>query len=354
MNRTTGILASALVVQLAVIGMRATGAGSGAASGAAADGAPLFPGLTAAQVAKVSIRDAAGTAIELARGPSGDWAVASAAGYPAKPDAVQRAIDKVLGAKSLAVAASSPRSHVGLEVTDEKAQRDVRFAGSDGKDLLRLLVGRSVAGGNFVRKAGENDVHRTSESIAIDLSTAPATYIDTQLISFEPNDIEALTITRGGAPIELAKEGEKWVMRKPIELDVERAKVEEVLRSASRVYFQKPVAPKAAKEHGLDLPALVVEVKAKGGATHKLDIGSKSPGGNARYARKAGSDFVLELAEYTFTSLDKDAEFFRPPPPPQAPVAPGVPGAAPAPGAPPAELPVAPPGAVPAPGAGKE
>jgi hypothetical protein len=272
------------------------------------------------------IADKEGASIELARQPDGSFVVASAGRYPTKADAVKKILEKLLALRSIAVAAINPKSHAGLDVAEGSAQRDVRLLDAGGAEIARIFLGRSVASGAFVRRSGANEVHRVGEAITWEFSTAPASYIDTQLILFDAAQAASVSITRGagGAVVLERGEGDAWKLKSPVELEAAKDKVDEVLRTASRVYFTRPVAAAAAAEHGLEKPAVAVEVKLKDGAVHRLEIGAPISGATGRYARKGGSPFVVEVSEQTLTSLDKDAAHFQPPPPP-APAAPAAP-----------------------------
>ncbi len=339
MSKMTLVLAAALVVQLALLGARwgVFGAGGSGAPEAAREGRPILGGVTAEQVARLKIADQAGVEIELARGRDEGWVVASAGDYPTKPDAVKKLLDKMLGLRSTAVAAESKRSHAGLEVAEGKAQRDVRLLAADGRELARLFLGRAVAGGSFVRRGGEDAVHRVEETIAWEASTAPATYIDTALLALDPAEVVSVTVTRAGAAAPLAlergtAEGAPWRVLKPVEFEPAKEKAEELARAAARVYFQKPVAPKALLEHGLEpVPAILVEAKTKDGTVHKVEIGAKSKDGTGRYARKGGASHVVEVNEHAVAAFEKDAEHYRPAPPAPPPGTPPSPGVVPPP-----------------------
>jgi hypothetical protein len=344
-SKTNVFLAALLVLQLAALGVRAArGGGSGdaaARAGVPAEGKPLLPGIEAAKVAKIEVKDNQAKEVVLARSGDG-WIVASAADYPAKPDAVQRILDKLLAIRSVGVTATNPKSHAGLEVGASNAIREVRLLDADGKELAHLYLGHPMAGGSLVRLAGSDDVHRTSESITYEASTAPATYVDTQLLSAEEVAVKAVSIARAGHPeltIERA-EGDKWKITRPAAVPAAKDKAEEVVRNAARVWFNRPVAKEAALEHGLTPPAIVVTATLQDGKTQVLEIGAKTPEGTGRFARKGGEKMVVEIAEHTADAFEKEIEALTEPPP-------GAPsgGGAPAPGAPPGL-----PGGMPAPG----
>jgi hypothetical protein len=336
MSTTSKALAALLVLQLALLGGRALSShGAGAGAAASDEGTPVVTGVTAGQVARVKIVDAQGTSIELARGGDG-WVVASAGDFPCKVDpatkasSVEKMIDKVLGLRSLAVAGTSKATQAALDVSEGRAQRDVRLLDGGGKELARLLLGRSVAGGAFVRRAGAEEVLRVGENITWDVSTSPATYIDTQLTSFDPASATSITISRAAGETIALEKGEKdaWRVVKPADFDADKAKAEDVVRAASRIAVARPAATTCtAQQCGLEPgPEVAIEVKLKDGTTQRVELGTKTADGASRYARKAGAKHIVEVAPYAIQGiLDKNVEAFKPAPP-----------AAPAPGAPPA------------------
>lgn len=329
MNRTTIFLAGLLLLQLGLLAVRGRGAGD-AASRAEAK-APLFPGLTVEQIARVRIADRAGQSVELARGDAGGWVVASAGRYPAKADAVERLLGKVVALESAGTAATNAASHAGFEVAEELFQRDLRLFDGAGKEAWRLFLGRPVAGGVFARKGGDATVHRIAEPLAWQAATQPLPFIDTQLVKLDPTKAKALSFARGGKPALALERGEggAWKATAPEPFDAEKAKVDETLRALSHVYAAAPVAAVAAAEHGLDGPeALTVEATLDDGTKVGISFGAASPTAGRRFARALGGA-VAEVADAQAKALEKDEAFFRPAPPPAPPPGAPAPGSKP-------------------------
>ncbi|MFC1707190.1 DUF4340 domain-containing protein [Planctomycetota bacterium] len=157
---------------------------SGNAATARVSSERLFPGVTVDQVASVHILDDEGKTIELGR-EDGEFVVKSAAGYPADEEKVEKLLEKVCTLRAEGVVARSEGSHGGLGLKEGKAEREVTLRNASGDELLKLLLGRAVAGGQFVRVAGETEVHRVSETLTWQCATYPSNYMDTQLIEFE-------------------------------------------------------------------------------------------------------------------------------------------------------------------------
>jgi hypothetical protein len=335
MRRGTIALAALLVIQTGALLVRARGHD---AAPAAAEKAPLFPGLTLDQVARVRIADRGGQAVELARKGEG-WVVASAGDYPAKKDAVERFLSKLVGLESTGVAATSEASHAAFEVAEALFQRDVRLFDGAGGEKARLFLGRQGAGGAFVRRAGAATVHRTAESLVWQAAVQPLPFIDTQLVKLDAKKAKGLTISRGKAPVAVLEkdEGGAWRASGPEAFDADKAKVEEVLRGLARAYAAAPAAAAATPAHGLEgEAALTVEATLEGGEKAGLTIGAPGAAGR-RFARPLGAEAVAEVSDAAAKALEKDLSFFRPAPPAAAPAptgaAPGA-GSAPAPAPP--------------------
>jgi hypothetical protein len=324
MSGGTKVLFVLLVLQLAAIGVR-TLASSGPGASRAAAGAPLVAGVDAAAVAKVEVKDQKGETALLARSGDG-WALESSAGYPARAEAAQKVLDKVLGARSIALVATKASSHAGLEVADANAQRTVRLLAADGKELAKVHFGKAASGGAFARAAGAAEVHRVEGAVTWELATSPGAYIDTQLLSFDMAQVQSFSIERRGATPTALERGtdDGWKVVSPVELSAAKEKVEEVLRAASRVWLVKPVAAKAAPEHGVDPAECLFKAKLKDGSEVSLALGKLAPDGRNVYARKGGSEFVVEISEHTHGQIEKEAEFFRPAPPPAPAPPPGA------------------------------
>jgi hypothetical protein len=318
MSRTAIALAVLLAIEVAALAVR-RGAGE-EGSAAAARKAPIFPGLTLEEVAHVRVADRDGASVEIARGDGG-WVIESAGRYPAKAEKVEQLISKIAGLQSSGIAATSPSSHAGLEVAERFFQREVRLLDAAGKERARLFAGRAVAGGCFVRRAGEAAVHRVAEPLQWQISPQAQSYIDPKIVKLDPGKARGLAIRRAGKTVVALEKGEggAWRATEPETFDADKAKVEQVLRALAGAYAAAPAGAKAAPEQGLDgEQALTVEALLEGDEKAGLTIGAKTAaaGQARRYARPLGSEAVAEIAETTAAALEKDAFFFKPAPPP--------------------------------------
>jgi len=339
MSITAKILAVLLLAQLAALAVVLGGDAAGsAASRGAALGTPFVTGFAASDVDRIEVKDDKGERLLLARSGDG-WVVETASGYPARPEAATKLVERILGLKSVAVVATQKRSHATLEVSEGKALRDVRLVAKDGRELVRVLFGKASGGGAFMRRAGADDVHRSDGSVTWEISTAVSTFIDTQLTSFDKAQVRSFSIERKGATPTALERGtdDGWKVAGDAGFAAAKEKVDQVLEAAAHAWFVKPAAPKAAPEHGVDPAECTFRAKLADGAEVTLALGKPVPGTTNVYARKGGSEFVVEIAESTLGAIEKEAEFFRPPPPAPAPGAPtdAPPGVMPIGGAPP-------------------
>jgi hypothetical protein len=309
---TTYVLAALLALQVGLL----VGRGRGSDAAPAGRKAAIFPGLTVEQVARVKIADRNGESLELAR-EGGGWVIASAGGYPAKADAVEKLVKKIVELESLGVAGTNPASQAAFEVSERLFQRDVRLLDAQGGEKARLLLGRQAAGGSFVRRAGDDAVHRVAESLVWQAATQPQSFMETQLVKLEPAKVKELSIAHGKTVRAALAKDEKgtWRATAPEAFEAEKAKVDEVIQALSRTYAAAPVGAKAAPEQGLDADdTLLVEAVLEDGSKAGVAIGKPATAGR-RYARAVGASAVAEVATGSADAIDKDAAFFRPAPP---------------------------------------
>lgn len=152
--------------------------------------------------------------------------------------------------------------------------------------------------------------HKPSEQA----STAPAATASPTVLKLDSGSIAQVSLTRkGGAPVTLAKGGDRWQITTPQAYPADQDVVSGLLASLSNLDGDRVVEDKATdlKAYGLDNPSLTLDVTLKDGKGHKLLLGDDTPAGSDVYAMLAGDPRVFTIASYTKTSVDKSLNDLR-------------------------------------------
>jgi hypothetical protein len=117
-----------------------------------------------------------------------------------------------------------------------------------------------------------------------------------RLFGGEARDVEEITLEHEGRTITARRKDEKtWEIINPTGLEADSDTWEQL--ATSFVELQKDEVVSAEKTDlapfGLDKPAIVVQVKRKGGAASGLMVGSENPRKTFHYAKRADSDEVF-------------------------------------------------------------
>ena len=246
-------------------------------------GQPVLPGLQAADVATLVIREP-GATLTLQRRDA-NWVIAERAGFPADLEQVRQLVLAVLGLK---VGATEPigdqdRARLGLDAKGTQLE----FRGADGKSLATLVVGKK-----YFKREPENPAQAPGDGRFVMLPEAPSRVV----IVADP-----LALATAQSATWIAKTGFGAEKLRSMEVDlagggrwrVARASVEgdwkltplyageklEVLRANSATYSLNRIeiadvaAPGARAEvTGLDRPATVV-ASTFDGLTYTLKLG---------------------------------------------------------------------------------
>jgi hypothetical protein len=316
MSRGNQILAILLVVQLALAAVVLW-----PRSASTAGGEPLFPGLEADQVVRVTIADGEGERIELTRN-AGQWGLAEADNYPCQEDAVDDIIGKVAAITTDRLITRTPASHKRLQVADGDYARLVELELADGA-VHQLYLGTSPSYGMaHVRAAGEDAVYLASDLSSTDVNASASAWVDTLYLSVPGDQIVGLTLENGNGMFEFQKgEGGAWTM---VGLSADETananNVESLANRVSSVRMLRPLGTEAQEEYGLQDPSAVVLIRTQDEAgaieVTRLHVGSRSDEDGSYVVKTSKSAYYVRVAEYTAGDLvDKMREDFLELPP---------------------------------------
>jgi len=135
-----------------------------------------------------------------------------------------------------------------------------------------------------------------------------------RLWSFEPKDVEVVSIKRANDTIRLKRVEGGWEMLEPVATRGDRGPIDEVVTSLATARVDREVAasPPKLAEFGLDPAAAEVRIEVKGRPEpFTLLVGAKSPTGAWVYAKEGGKPAVVTLSEVTARDVERPAADFR-------------------------------------------
>lgn len=133
------------------------------------------------------------------------------------------------------------------------------------------------------------------------------------LFDLKQEDITSVAILeRGQEPIVLKKEGENWVLKRPVETSADSTTVDSLLRNIETANIERtfPAGAKQADVYGLEEPRLTLKIQSKG-QEKVLQIGNDDYTGNYVYVKFAPSPEVYVTSDYVYTTADKELQDWR-------------------------------------------
>ena len=165
-------------------------------------GVPLYPKLSAdmASLTSLSVRKASATPNVTLHQQGSQWTVAQRADYPADVSKLRKLLLAMSDAKIVEQKTSDPANYALIGVDDPGAAAstatEIDFTDKDGAHAL--IVGKSVADGNFVRRGGDKQSYSVRPGIYVE--SEPRFWIDAKLIDIPVDAIERIDYKPFGAP----------------------------------------------------------------------------------------------------------------------------------------------------------
>jgi hypothetical protein len=200
MNRERlGVLAIAAILVLGVAAFLAFRRNANEETPA---GVSLYPKLSGemASVTALSVRKAGATPNVTVHKKGDQWTVAQRADYPAEVSKLRKLLLALSDAKIVEEKTSDPGNYALIGVDDPgtaaSTATEISFTDKDGAHAL--LVGKSVADGNFVRRGGDKQSYSVRPSIYVE--SEPRFWIDAKLVDIPVEAIERIDYKPAGAP----------------------------------------------------------------------------------------------------------------------------------------------------------
>ena len=317
MNRTNRILAVVLAVQIVLVAVVFWPKPASVAGGES-----LLAGLEAEQVTQLTISDATGKQIQLAK-EAGDWVLPEADDYPCQEKKVPQFLEKIVALKTNRLVTQTPASHKRLKVADDDFERLIELELADGT-TQRLYLGSSPRyGTTHVRAEGQNEVYLASLS-ASEAGVNASNWVDTLYFSVPQDQIVALTLENENGRFEFEKdEAGTWTM-KDLAADetFNENNVKSLATRVSSLRMLRPLGKTELDEYGLQEPSAVVTVETRdeegNTKSYTIRVGAKDDKDNTYVVSSSESPYYVRVSNYTvknFVERTRD-DFLEQPPTP--------------------------------------
>lgn len=315
MTRSQQILAVILVIQLALTAFIFWPQSSDQVANE-----PLLPNFTAADVISMTIEDADGNRIVLAK--DGDqWVLPEAGEYPANGDKILPVLEKLAEVKTNRLVTETENSHKRLKVAPDDFNRKIDITLQDGTQQEILLGNSAGAGATHIRAGNEPQVYLTSEVQPFDLDARATNWIDPVYYTIPQTTTVALTLENENGTFEFTRDGETWTMQGLNEgEEFAENNLKTVLNQVTTLRMTKPAGKEEQPGYGLDNPQATVTMKTDDGQTHILLIGAQDEDSQDYLVKSSDSDYYVWVASFTGNDLKgktKD-DFLLPPPTPES------------------------------------
>jgi hypothetical protein len=308
MSRTQWILAIALIVQLALLGVLYLGSDKRAGDAQQ----KLLPQVDAFTPDRILI-DARDEEEPLSLERRGEgWTLGDPAGYPVDAAKVDGLLDKLEELSIRRPVVSSSRYHAALKVSGDEHERRLRIWDSDDDDpKVDLYLGTSP---NFdishVRLGGDDRVYEVRGLGSFDLRAELSAWVEREFIDLAVDDVVSLKLRNAHGEIELANENGSWSLLSPIggkDGQADAGKIDSYVRSVCSVFLSEPAGRADDPALGLDDPAAELEIRFRAGdgaeepaiETLRLVVGAEAEGTEGeRFASRSGFDHAVVLSRY--------------------------------------------------------
>jgi len=311
MTRSQQILAVILVIQLAL-----TAFIFWPQTSAQAGNEPLLSNFSATDVISLTIEDADGNRIVLAK--DGDaWVLPEAGNYPVNADKIQPFLEKIAGVQTNRLVTETEASQKRLKVSPEDFNRLVEITDLNGSKQ-QLFIGNSAgAGATHVRAGDLPQVYLTDAIQPFDVDPRASTWIDTVYYTIPQTTTVSLTLENDNGTFVFERDGETWTMQGLNEgEEFAPNNLTTVLNLVTTLRMTKPAGKEELPAYGLDEPQATLTIKTDNGQTHTLLIGAQNEDSQDYLVKSSGSDYYVWIASFTGDNLvNKTHDDFLLPPP---------------------------------------
>ncbi|MCA9932727.1 MAG: DUF4340 domain-containing protein [Ardenticatenaceae bacterium] len=301
MTKLQRILIGLLIVQVILAGVVLWPRGV-----AAVAKEPLFPGLNADNVVRLTIAGNEGSSVELAR--QGDaWVLANGGDYPAIGESITAVIAKIAAAQTDRLVAQTAVSQKQLQVADDDFVRHVTLETSDGETFEFYMGSAPSTSTTHVRRAGEEATYLVANLNVWEISQLASSWVDTAYVELDEATVTAVTLQNANGTFTFHKTGpDEWVMDDlAADETFNRGNFNLILNRGASLRLTRPLGKEAQPAYGMDTPqaslTLTVESDNASGV-YTLDVGTALENGNA-VVKWSGSPYYAEVSPFTVENL---------------------------------------------------
>lgn len=130
---------------------------------------------------------------------------------------------------------------------------------------------------------------------------------------FQPEQVDAITITRPGQTIVIDRQGSGWQIVQPVQTRADSSTVSALLNDVTLSHSSRTLKTTAGqlKTYGLASPPLTLAFKLKNGQSHELKIGSADFTGASVYAQAGRPNQVLLVPNSVYSDGNKTVAQLR-------------------------------------------
>lgn len=277
----------------------------------------LFPDLEAGDVAALTVEDAQGNVVNLAK-VAGEWVVPEADDYPVREDEVNAFLEKLVGLSTDRLVTRSETSHRRLQVAPQEFVRRVSFQTGDGMEYTVFLGSSPQYTSVHFRREGQSETYLTNELSGYDANATIAAWIDSSYRSVAQEDVQRFTLENASGAFVFEREGEdSWTMAGLGEDEtLDEAQVRSVLQRASSMTMRKPLGRGEDPAYGMDEPSALVTLETDDRVV-TVRVGAVDPDDGGYVVKTSESDYYVSVAESGVKALvenDRDAFLKEPAP----------------------------------------
>jgi hypothetical protein len=301
-SRLNQILAVILVVQLAVAAFVLWPRPS-----ASSQEEPLLGGMDPNEVATVTLTDAEGQTIRLARNGE-NWVLPEADDYPAQGENVSDLLDKLGGLQADRLVAQTSSSHRRLGVAEDDFRARIDLEMDDGSEHTLYVGSSPTFGVTHVRVDGEDQVYLVSDLSVQDARAQATAWVDRTYFEVDKEQIVAFTLENQSGLLKFIKVGEDWMLEDqgPDET-VDQDSVESLLDRAATIALVRPLGKEELDAYGMADPVavvvLTVQTEDSGRQERTLRVGAQDPEDNSYVVTSSESPYYVRVSEFTVQDL---------------------------------------------------
>jgi len=230
------------------------------------------------------------------------WTLASAGGYVADGDAVERLLEDLVALRVRRPIATQSSSHAQLKVGESDYGKRITI---ETPDLSRtLIVGAAANDRSHVRFEGEDEVYLVSGLSEWAIRADPSAYYSSDYLDLNLAELSTVALTNESGSLEFRRGAGGWTLASaPAGAAIDREAVESLLGKLLGLKIARPIGDTVEPSHGLDSALRVdwtgvAEDQSIGGGYR---VGASD--GDETFVKASASPFVVTVPSASLAPL---------------------------------------------------